>query len=80
MVPAEEPPVAAPRTIVPPLSSTTINILLLGETGMGKTTFINSMVNQLQYSFDQLMKPDSQPKILVNTSFTVFNPAVGGFY
>lgn len=47
-----------------------INILLLGETGTGKSTFINSFVNYLQYS--SLIDAEGQKLVcLIPTKFSV---------
>lgn len=51
------------------------NILLLGETGVGKTTFINSFANYLEYStIDEALA--KTPRILMDTSFTYTDNAV----
>lgn len=49
---------------------TDINILLLGETGVGKTTFINAFINFLFYdTLDEAMQGDL--KVLIPCSFAV---------
>src|SRR6266487_1984929 len=47
-----------------------INILLLGETGVGKSTFINSFVNYLK--FDTLNEAKSgNMEVLISSKFTI---------
>ncbi|CAF3914246.1 unnamed protein product [Rotaria sordida] len=49
---------------------TDINILLLGETGVGKTTFINAFLNCLFYNtLDDALKDEL--KVLIPSAFTV---------
>ena len=48
-------------------TSTAINILLLGESGVGKSTFINAFVNYLNY--DELKQAKRNPIILIPVSF-----------
>ncbi|CAF0848866.1 unnamed protein product [Adineta steineri] len=49
-------------------STTEINVLLLGETGVGKSTFINAFVNYL--IFDSLEQAEqSEPIVLIPVSF-----------
>ena len=52
----------------PPPSKKEINVLILGETGVGKSTFINAFVNYLV--FDSLQQAEqSQPVLLIPVSF-----------
>ena len=47
-----------------------INILLLGETGVGKTTYVNSLVNNLRHkTLESIMK--DKLRILVDIAFTI---------
>lgn len=49
---------------------TDINVLLLGETGVGKSTFINAFVNYLR--FETLQQAESgQPVVLIPVSFLI---------
>ena len=51
-------------------SETDINILLLGETGVGKTTFVNAFINCLFYNtLDDALEGDL--KVLIPSSFVV---------
>ncbi|CAF4873477.1 unnamed protein product, partial [Rotaria sp. Silwood1] len=57
-------------TILPsdrPDSDESINILLLGESGVGKSTFINAFVNYLK--FDKLKAAEKNPVVLIPVSF-----------
>jgi GTPase SAR1 family protein len=50
-----------------------INILLLGQTGVGKTTFINSLANYLTHdTLDEAVKDEMQ--VVIPTSFSFTNP------
>ncbi|CAF2053359.1 unnamed protein product [Rotaria magnacalcarata] len=46
-----------------------INILLLGESGVGKSTFINAFVNYLK--FHHLKRAEKNPIVLIPVSFTI---------
>ncbi|CAF5005037.1 unnamed protein product, partial [Rotaria sp. Silwood1] len=50
-----------------PDSDESINILLLGESGVGKSTFINAFVNYLK--FDKLKAAEKNPVVLIPVSF-----------
>lgn len=52
-----------------------INILLLGETGVGKSTFINSFVNYISYKHFNIAV-QNEPVVLIPTQFT-FNEQNG---
>jgi GTPase SAR1 family protein len=50
-----------------------LNILLLGETGVGKTTFINSFVNHLAYNtLDEALKGDMI--VIIPAAFSITDP------
>ncbi|CAF3175616.1 unnamed protein product [Rotaria sp. Silwood2] len=50
-------------------SDGSINILLLGESGVGKSTFINALVNYLK--FDELQQAEDKPIVLIPVSFVM---------
>ena len=59
-------PTTAPST--PPLEDEVINILLLGESGVGKSTFINAFVNYL--TFKTLKEAQNgKPVVIIPVSF-----------
>ena len=71
-----EPPPLPPRIpdngfIMPHQSQkAVINVLLLGETGVGKSTFINAFVNYLK--FDSLQQAEQgEPVVLIPVSFLI---------
>ncbi|CAG2105288.1 unnamed protein product, partial [Medioppia subpectinata] len=49
-----------------------ITILLLGQSGVGKSTFINALVNYL--SFENMDEANGQPICLIPVSFTIADP------
>jgi GTP-binding protein EngB required for normal cell division len=52
------------------IKTTDINVLLLGETGVGKSTFINALANYIQFkSIKQVGEGD--PIVLIPTSFLI---------
>ncbi|CAF1147706.1 unnamed protein product [Rotaria sordida] len=60
-----QPQTTSPREL--PKSDKSINILLLGESGVGKSTFINAFVNYLK--FDELKQAEKNPIVLIPVSF-----------
>ena len=52
-----------------PISNEIINILLLGESGVGKSTFINAFVNYLK--FNTLKKAQNNAVVLIPVSFVM---------
>ncbi|CAF4310266.1 unnamed protein product [Rotaria sp. Silwood2] len=62
------PPIPPSRT--PVERSIEINVLLLGETGVGKSTFINAFVNYLR--FENLQQAErGEPVVLIPVSFLI---------
>jgi GTP-binding protein EngB required for normal cell division len=54
----------------PPIADEIVNILLLGESGVGKSTFINAFVNYLKFeTFKQA--ESSKPVVLIPVSFLI---------
>ncbi|CAG2110374.1 unnamed protein product [Medioppia subpectinata] len=49
-----------------------ITILLLGESGVGKSTFINAIINYM--SFESMDAANERPICIIPTSFTITNP------
>ncbi|CAG2109897.1 unnamed protein product [Medioppia subpectinata] len=56
----------------PPKQKKEITVLLLGQSGVGKSTFINAIVNYL--SFETMDAANGQPICLMPVSFTIADP------
>jgi GTP-binding protein EngB required for normal cell division len=76
IIPLHRHPSPPPRIPTPPprrhLSTPVheINVLLLGETGVGKSTFINAFVNYLKFDTLQLAER-GEPVVLIPVSFLI---------
>lgn len=51
-----------------------VNILLLSETGMGKSTFVNNLLNYLQFdTFEDACRNNKNLRCIIPTKFTVMD-------
>lgn len=58
--------------VLPEAGLDTYNILVVGDSGVGKTTFINGLANYFEYStWEENM--ENGPNVRINTQFTIVN-------